>query len=122
MLRVVAAFLGPIFAKEAVEIARRKRYYVNRVLYGLVLLVALFLVWKKYQGAAVLSHGAMARMAAELFVAVSTVQYGAVFLLVPLFVGGVLAGEREEHTLELLFTTRLTDTQIVVGKLCSRLA
>ena len=44
MLRVLASLLGPIFAKEAVEIARRKRYYVNRVLYGLVLLVSLFVV------------------------------------------------------------------------------
>jgi ABC-2 family transporter protein len=122
MLRVLASLLGPIFAKEAVEIARRKRYYVNRVLYGLALFVALFLVWQRYDWADALNHVGMSRMAAKLFVAVSSVQYGAVFLFVPLFVGGVLAGEREEHTLELLFTTRLTDTQIVLGKLCSRLA
>src|SRR5437588_1412618 len=61
-------------------------------------------------------------MAQELFQAVSGVQYGAVFLFVPLFLCGVIASEREERTLDLLFTTRLSDREIVLGKLGSRLA
>ena len=34
MLNFLTSLFGPIFAKEMVEIARRKRYYFNRVLYG----------------------------------------------------------------------------------------
>jgi ABC-type transport system involved in multi-copper enzyme maturation permease subunit len=122
----LASLLGPMFAKEMVEIARRKRYFINRVLYGLALLLALFLVWKSFWGQfawdGTASIRVMARMAEELFDMVSGVQYGAVFLFVPLFLCGVIASEREERTLELLFTTRLSDPEIVLGKLGSRVA
>lgn len=125
MLQFFAALLGPIFAKEAIEIARRKRYYLNRLLYGAALLLALLIVyeenaWRFRSGQN--SIQAMARVASDLFLSVSIIQFSSVFLFVPLFLCGVLAGEREEHTLELLFTTHLRDRQIVLGKLFSRLA
>src|SRR5262245_54648051 len=47
MLRILSLLMGPIFAKEMVEMARRKRYYLNRVLYGLVLLFTLLIVYKE---------------------------------------------------------------------------
>jgi ABC-type transport system involved in multi-copper enzyme maturation permease subunit len=125
MLRLLSFLVGPVFAKEMVEMARRKRYYLNRVLYGAVLLFTLFVVWKNHQwqfeqyGPSI---RVMARMAESLFHAVSSVQYGAVFLFVPLFLCGVIASEREERTLEMLFTTQLTDREIVLGKLISRVA
>jgi hypothetical protein len=125
MLRILSLLLGPIFAKEMVEIARRKRYYFNRVLYGAVLLFTLFTVFKSFEWQ--LRQGKpsirlMAQIAERVFYSLSVVQFGAAFILVPLFVSGVVASEREERTLELLFTTRLSDRQIVLGKLGSRLA
>jgi ABC-type transport system involved in multi-copper enzyme maturation permease subunit len=126
MLRLFAAMLGPVFAKEMVEMARRKRYYLNRILYGLVLLLTMAIVWKDHSyrinpnGTA--SIKGLAEFAQAMFRAVAILQYGAVYLFVPLFLCGVIASEREERTLDLLFTTALTDTQIVVGKLCSRIA
>jgi ABC-type transport system involved in multi-copper enzyme maturation permease subunit len=126
MHSLLASLLGPMFAKEMIEIARRKRYFVNRVLYGLALLFAVYLVWDSFRGRFAwegrVSIRLMAEMAEGLFHAVSGVQYGAVFLFVPLFVCGVIASEREERTLELLFTTRLSDREIVLGKLGSRVA
>jgi ABC-type transport system involved in multi-copper enzyme maturation permease subunit len=126
MHSLFSALLGPMFAKEMVEIARHKRYFVNRVLYGLALLFTVFLVWDSYRGRfgwqGTASIHVMAQFAEQLFHAVSGVQYGAVFLFVPLFLCGVIASEREEQTLELLFTTRLTDGEIVLGKLGSRVA
>src|SRR5262245_48241952 len=121
MLRFLAALLGPVFAKEMVEISRRRRYYFNRALYGSILLLVLWLVWLDYRWR--LDSGgpaALAQMAEFLFGAVTGVQYAAVVLLVPVFLCGVIAGEREEHTLDLLFTTHLTDGEIVLGKLASR--
>src|SRR5438105_220437 len=123
MLRVLSLFLGPVFAKEMVEMARRKRYFFNRVLYGLVLLFTLWIVWEEHRfdvqnGKVTLR--VMASLAETMFHAVSGVQYGAVFLFVPLFLCGVIAGEREERTLDLLFTTQLRDHEIVLGKLASR--
>src|SRR5437660_3072506 len=125
MLKFLSLFLGPVFAKEMVEMARRKRYFFNRVLYGLVLLFTLWIVWEEHRfdvhnGKVTLR--VMASLAETMFHAVSGVQYGAVFLFVPLFLCGVIAGEREERTLDLLFTTQLRDREIVLGKLGSRLA
>ena len=49
MLKFLSLFLGPVFAKEMVEMARRKRYFFNRVLYGLVLLFTLWIVWEEHR-------------------------------------------------------------------------
>lgn len=125
MFRHLAALFGPIFIKEVVEIARRWRYYISRVLYALVLLVILALVWEelsRYRRYRALTVNEMARIAQELFMAASFVQYAAVFLFVPMFVCGAVAGEREERTLDLLFATHLSDREIVLGKLASRVA
>jgi len=129
MLHFLTLLMGPVFAKEMVEMARRKRYYFNRVLYGLVLLLALFIVFEEFRSRLErqwapgrLSIRVMALLAEALFHAICSVQYAAVFLLVPLFLSGVIATEREERTLELLFTTHLSDREIVLGKLCSRMA
>jgi ABC-type transport system involved in multi-copper enzyme maturation permease subunit len=125
MLRLLGLFLGPVFAKEMIEMARRKRYYLNRVFYGLVLLFSLFIVWEEYrwqiQRSSGISIKMMARMAAAQFTAIGSVQFFGALLLVPLFLCGVIASEREERTLELLFTTQLTDREIVLGKLMSRI-
>jgi len=121
----MALLAGPIFAKEMVELARRKRYYLNRVLYGLVLLFALFITYESFSWRPQMGKPSirmMAEIAQSLFLAVSNVQYWAVYLLCPLFLAGVICSEREERTLELLFTTRLTDREIVLGKLGSRIA
>jgi ABC-type transport system involved in multi-copper enzyme maturation permease subunit len=125
MLRFFTAALGPIFAKEMVEISRRGRYYFNRVFYGTVLLIGATMVWEEnrwnlQRGVRLIE--AMAELANELFLVVSCIQCGAALLFVPVFLCGVIASEREERTLELLFTTSLTDREIVLGKLASRLA
>lgn len=128
MLHLLAAFFGPIFAKEMIEMARRKRYYFNRILYGLALLLALYVVWENYRWRLEYANGgratikAQAQMAEHFAVTVLCLQFAAVFVFVPLFQCGVIASEREEHTLDLLFTTRLRDRDIVLGKLSSRMA
>jgi ABC-type transport system involved in multi-copper enzyme maturation permease subunit len=129
MLRLLAAVLGPIFAKEMLEIARRRRYFFNRVFYGAVLLLVLFVIWEEYgwrfnynnyRGMTAIQT--MAEMASTMFQGISWVQFGAVFLFVPIFVCGVISSEREGGTLDLLLTTQLHDREIVLGKLGSRLA
>jgi ABC-type transport system involved in multi-copper enzyme maturation permease subunit len=124
MQRHISEFLGPIFAKEVVEIARRPRYYLCRTIYGAVLVFVMYVVWEEYRAfARVVGVGnSLARIAGTVFTASSYIQYWSVYLLVPAFLGGVIAGEREEHTLDLLFITPLTDREIVLGKLFSRVA
>jgi ABC-type Na+ efflux pump permease subunit len=64
----------------------------------------------------------VAQLAGFLFLAVCFVQYLAVYVFVPLMLAGTICSEREEHTLDLLFTTHLRDREIVLGKVGSRLA
>lgn len=125
MLSLFTKLAGPIFAKEMIEVSRRKRYYVNRVLYGAALWVAVAMAWQSNAYLLNDAHGriqTMGRVAADIFAAVASVQFGAVFLLAPLFAAGLIAGEREANSLELLFTTPLRDREIVLGKLLSRLS
>ncbi len=115
---------GPVFAKELLETSRRRRYFLNRVLYTVALLIALLVIWDDTGD---LHHypvqiRALARFAHEVFVAVSTVQFAAVWFLVPIFTCGLISAEREAHTLDLLLTSQLSDREIVFGKLASRLA
>src|SRR6516165_5258547 len=49
MLRFLTTLLGPILARDMVEIARRRRYYVSRFFYGLALLAVLLVVAEQYR-------------------------------------------------------------------------
>jgi ABC-type transport system involved in multi-copper enzyme maturation permease subunit len=122
MMSALSDLFGPIFAKELVEMARRWRYYLSRIAFGSVLLLVLFVVYENtyYRTRQLPSTKAMSYMAEQFFLTVCWVQYAAVFLLVPMFLSGVIAGERDEKTLELLFTTQLSNREIIWGKLGSR--
>jgi len=114
---------GPIFAKEMVEISRRRRYYAMRVLYGVVLFLAVLRIFQSHDFVfGQTSIGGMAAVADQMFHAVARVQMAAILLFVPVILCAVIAGEREKQTLDLLFTTQLADRQIVLGKLLSRFA
>lgn len=127
MLRFWSKVFGPVFAKEMVETARRKRYYFNRVLLLTVVLIGSWIVWEetavsyRYRYGRWSAINVMSQLAQNVFVVTSVVQFIAIFLFVPVFLCGCIAGERDARTLELLFTTKLNDREIVLGKLASRL-
>jgi ABC-type transport system involved in multi-copper enzyme maturation permease subunit len=124
MFSFLRQLLGPIFAKEMVEAGRQKRTYVLRFLLGAALLLAFVFSYANMMTA----YGnndrpsAQSRRATELAAVVLTLQYAAVWLVVPAAVCGALAGERERGSLELLFTTHLRSAEIVAGKAGARLA
>ncbi len=123
MLSLITDLFGPIFAKEMVEMARRWRYYQNRILFGGLVLVVLLIVYQEtYYRYTVrgLTVNSLSKMAETFFLSYLWVQYITVFLFVPFFLTGVISGEREQKTLDLLFTTQLTNREIIFGKLGSR--
>ena len=124
MLSIITDLFGPIFAKEMVEMARRWRYYQNRILFGGLVLVVLLIVYQETQYRYTMTGGftvnALSKMAETFFLSYLWVQYITVFLFVPFFLTGVISGEREQKTLDLLFTTQLTNREIIFGKLGSR--
>src|SRR5262245_33953593 len=124
MQRLLTALAGPVVAREAVALARGRRHYLARVLYGLALFAGLCVIWLAvygtWQGGAADSIARRARLGEYLFRLVSFTQLGAIVVLAPAFLCGAVAGDREEGRLDALLTTDLTDREIVEGKLVSR--
>jgi ABC-type transport system involved in multi-copper enzyme maturation permease subunit len=124
--------LGPLFYYELVRLARRGRSTVIRCVYILVIFVALYFLYRgefpaydplsdPFAAAAtdVRRQGVLAR---DFVMAVLCIQAVGTLLLAPSYLGVTVAGERERGTLDLLFTTHLRDSEIVVGKLASHVA
>jgi ABC-type transport system involved in multi-copper enzyme maturation permease subunit len=126
------ALVGPLFFWDVVRLARRGRGTALRFLYGAALLGALAFVYAGEFGAhelLSLSGGSLwvslddqARFAHRFASALMLAQNVAVLVLVPAYLAGAVAEEKEKKTLDLLFTTALTDREIVVGKMLGRLA
>jgi ABC-type transport system involved in multi-copper enzyme maturation permease subunit len=112
--------LGPIFTADLVTSSRRTRYFLWRIAYGLVLLLTL---WTNYE--AVTFRGQVnintaANFAESFFGSFAYMQVLAILAIGPAMAGGSIAQERERRTLEYLLATDLTTTEIVFGKLASR--
>jgi ABC-type transport system involved in multi-copper enzyme maturation permease subunit len=119
-------FPGPVFQFELLTLARRRRYYVMRFLYGLLLLwvVAQSYPWRSEFPAnptPSLTIQEAANAGRTVFLAVTMTQAIAVLAITPAVVAGVIADERQRKTLHYLLASCLTSAEIVVGKLASRL-
>jgi ABC-type transport system involved in multi-copper enzyme maturation permease subunit len=118
--------LGPVFNAELLTTARRPRYYIIRVLYGLIILFTIYLtyqsnVWRFGGDSRQLSIQEMANFGLILFTTFATVQFVTVLLLTPSLVGGAIADEKQRKTLHYLLTSQLSGAEIVLGKLAARL-
>lgn len=110
---------GPLFIKELLELSRRRRYFILRTTISVVLLLAVILQMSQLTGR--LTPALASRVGANLFQTWSIFVVLGIGLVVPAFVSGLIAGERDSGTLDVLFTTCLNDREILIGKLCSRL-
>ena len=111
--------VSPVFAKEMINLARRKRHYAARAGFLGLLLAAITFTWgnaasRDWYDASYIGH--------ELFVTFALTQMIAVALLVPALTAPVIAAEKERDTLGLLLMTNLSHASILLDKLLSRLA
>src|SRR5438270_324189 len=96
--RISSMLPGPVFNVELVTTARRARYYVVRVVYGLLLL---FVLWQSYHSyfswrpEGEVSIQEMSRFAQGTFYSFALTQLGAVLVLTPALLAGVIADERQ---------------------------
>jgi ABC-type transport system involved in multi-copper enzyme maturation permease subunit len=112
--------LGPIFTADLVTSSRRTRYFLWRIAYGLILL---FTLWTNYETVTYrreVSISTAASLAESFFSSFAYLQILAILAIAPAMAGGSIAQERERRTLEYLLATDLTTTEIVFGKLASR--
>jgi ABC-type transport system involved in multi-copper enzyme maturation permease subunit len=123
---------GPLYFYDVLRLARRGRGAVLRCVYGVSLLIGLSLLYaNKFSAYNAFSWSSesgprmtlpeLARFAEDFTLVVALLQSTAVILLTPAYLAGAIAEEKERKTLELLFTTHLTDRQIVLGKMLARL-
>jgi ABC-type transport system involved in multi-copper enzyme maturation permease subunit len=125
--------LGPLFFYDLVRTARRNRLIPTRCLFAVALLVLIFFLYLNWFGfpgdswddwflAPSLRRDDLASFGSWTFSLFFGMQYLAVFLLTPIYIAGAIAEEKERRTLDLLLTTGLTNREMVLGLLASRLA
>ena len=119
-----ATFLGPVLYYDLLRTARRARYTVVRTLYalGLLCLFALMYAESPGLGSGQVQAQDMSRFATNFFYAFLIFQYVLAVLLTPAYVAGAIAEEKERRTLEFIMATDLRSREIVLSKLCSRVA
>jgi ABC-type transport system involved in multi-copper enzyme maturation permease subunit len=118
--------LGPVFRAELLRTARRRHYYFLRSLYGVVLLM---IVWLNYESLVMMARerggkpliADFAAFAMTTFVWFAGVQLATILILVPALFGGVIADEKQRKTMHYLMASRLSSSEIVLDKLTARL-
>jgi ABC-type transport system involved in multi-copper enzyme maturation permease subunit len=113
---------GPLFVKELLEMARRRRYFLVRVLIGAALLLGWWIGlndqnWTIHYR----SLGNLSTIGESMFRWWAYLSLWGVVILTPLLVGGLIAAEKDGRTFETLLTTLLTNREILIGKAASRL-
>lgn len=116
---------GPLFSKELIELARRRRYYLLRVVAGAATL--LLILNAELPNPIPMQAGNIARTTAYLaqwgrsvFETWAQVVVVGLLLCVPAFSCGLVAGEKQRRTFDVLLTSMLTDREILLGKAASR--
>ncbi len=114
--------LGPVFAREAVTIPRRPRHFVFRSLYVTVLLLLMCTAWLAVARLQIIrSVGDMAQFGAKLFEILAPLQLALVIFFSALSSASSVCQEKDRRTLILLLMTRMSNMELVVGKLASSL-
>jgi ABC-type transport system involved in multi-copper enzyme maturation permease subunit len=115
--------LGPVVRYELITTARRGRFYLVRVVYGLLLLIQLgilFRLWESnHPGGGTLPE--IHEFAEDAFIQFAGTQGLALLCVIPALVAGVIADEHQRKTLHYLLASRLSSAEIVIGKLGARL-
>ena len=126
------SLFGPLFRYELARLARRGAQPKFRAAFAALLLIALFLAYlAAFPGTTPLqlltdlnqplSIDAGSRFGESFVSAFLLIQIVIVLLVTPAITAGAIGEDKDRGALELLLTTSLTSTEIVVGKLAARL-
>ncbi|MBN1362331.1 MAG: ABC transporter permease subunit [Sedimentisphaerales bacterium] len=115
---------GPIFEKELRVSSRRRRNYVLRFFYILLLTIFVGMVWlsvAEYQGDVTYQRSRMAAAGKEIVMTIVFFQFIATQVLAIVMLSTAISDEVYHRTLGLLMTTPITSLQVVMGKVLSKL-
>ncbi len=114
--------IGPVFTRELVLSPRRTKTYVARVAYGLALLVLMSTAWLVLTGTQLVGDiGDLARFGMSLFQLLAPLQLAVASFFSALLAASAVAQEKDRQTLVLLLLTKLTNSELVLGKLLASL-
>ncbi|MEA2736020.1 MAG: hypothetical protein QOE14_2471, partial [Humisphaera sp.] len=113
---------NPILLRVVEAASKRRRDLFVRCGYlALLILVVIFALIGSGASLGGGSLGELAKVSAKLFQQMSYLQLGLVALLAPIFTAGAITQEKDSQTYDILLATPLTNGQIVLGSLLSRL-
>ncbi|MCR9291646.1 MAG: hypothetical protein NXI32_02935, partial [bacterium] len=112
--------IGPILAREWLVAPRKIRFYAQRVIFVLALFSLVCTAWALLAGIQqVRNIGDLSRFGLLVFQIVAPLELIITIFLAAVAAASTVAQEKDKRTLILLLLTRLTSTQIVLGKLGS---
>jgi len=115
-------FIGPVFSREAAVAPRRTRHYVMRTVYAIALLLLICTSWMILTKTQQIQNvGDMARFGAALFQILAPLQLALILFLSAIQAASNIAVEKDRQTLILLLMSRLTNSELVLGKLLASL-
>jgi ABC-type Na+ efflux pump permease subunit len=114
--------IGPVFAREAAIAPRRIKIYIARTTYALALLVLMCTAWLVLTGTQLVrDSGDLARFGAALFQILAPLQLALAAFFAALLAASEVAHEKDRRTLVLLLLTRMSNGELVFGKLLASL-
>ena len=114
--------VGPIFTRELVTAPRRPQHFVYRGVYGTAIFVLMCTAWLVLAGTQIIrTVGDMARFGSILFLILAPLQLALMTFLAALRSASAVSQEKDKKTILLLLMTRLTNHELVLGKLFASL-
>ncbi len=114
--------IGPVFTRELVTAPRRPRLFIYRAVYAGALLILMCTAWLVLAGTQVIRNvGDMARFGGILFQLLAPLQLALAVFFAAMMSASAVAQEKDRRTLILLLMTRLTNSELVLGRLMSSL-
>jgi ABC-type transport system involved in multi-copper enzyme maturation permease subunit len=113
--------INPIFLRVLTTSGRRSRHAWVRAGYLVVMLATLIVILLGELGGSLGGSAALAELGEKLFHAVSYAQLVLILMLAPIYTVGAITQERDSETFSVLLATPLSNLQIVLGSLVSRL-
>jgi ABC-type transport system involved in multi-copper enzyme maturation permease subunit len=108
---------NPILVRVVTAGGKRQRHLYARIAYLAILLVVLILFGTRRD----VSLADLAKGSTQTFMWVSMVQLFLMAFIAPVFTAGAITQEKDSNTYSILLTTPLSNAQIVLGSLLSRL-
>ena len=115
-------FIGPVFSREAAVAPRRGRHYIMRTVYAILLLLLICTAWMILTKTQQIQNvGDMARFGMALFQILAPLQLALILFLSAIQAASSIAVEKDRQTLTLLLMSRLSNSELVLGKLLASL-